>query len=281
MRLTPRDHDRSNAGLEYIYPVVSRRAGGVSIGINLNTNNACNWRCAYCQVPGLTFGNPPDTDLERLEVELVGLLEDVLEGDFMEQCVPAEARRLNDLAFSGNGEPTSSPQFAEAVALVGRVLERFELAGELKTVLITNGSLIHQERVQLGLRRLAPLRGEVWYKLDSATSAGQQRVNSNRAGPERARSNLVLAASLCPTWIQTMVMDWNGCTLGGAERVAYLELLAGLARAEVPPRGVLLYGLARTSHQPEAPELSPAAPEHLQDLAHAIEELGLAVKVTP
>ena len=281
MRLTPRDHDRSSAGLKYIYPVVSRRAAGVSIGINLNPNNACNWRCVYCQVPGLTFGKPPDTDLEQLERELISMLTDVFEGDFMERCVPAEARRVNDLAFSGNGEPTSSPQFAEAVAVVGRALARFDVPDTLKTVLISNGSLIHQASVQEGLRRLAALNGEVWYKLDSATSSGQQRINSNGAGPERARSNLILAAGLCPTWVQTMVMDWDGCTLAGAEREAYLTLLASLVGEPKPPRGVLLYGLARTSHQPEAADLAATDPRHLQDLAHAIEELGLAVKVTP
>jgi wyosine [tRNA(Phe)-imidazoG37] synthetase (radical SAM superfamily) len=57
-RLTVADHDRGSAGLTYVYPVVSRRAGGVSVGINLNVNNACNWRCIYCQVPGLTRGAP-------------------------------------------------------------------------------------------------------------------------------------------------------------------------------------------------------------------------------
>ncbi|MCZ7653212.1 MAG: hypothetical protein M5R42_01445 [Rhodocyclaceae bacterium] len=33
-------HSRDSAGLTYVYPVVSRRAGGVSIGINPNPNNA-------------------------------------------------------------------------------------------------------------------------------------------------------------------------------------------------------------------------------------------------
>ncbi|MEQ1895487.1 MAG: radical SAM protein, partial [Planctomycetota bacterium] len=36
MTLGPENHDRAAAGLEYVYPVVSRRAGGVSLGINLN-----------------------------------------------------------------------------------------------------------------------------------------------------------------------------------------------------------------------------------------------------
>ncbi|OYZ39127.1 MAG: radical SAM protein, partial [Methylotenera sp. 24-45-7] len=56
--LTTTDHNRDVIGMKYVYPVVSRRAGGVSIGINLNVNNACNWRCIYCNVPDLTRGAP-------------------------------------------------------------------------------------------------------------------------------------------------------------------------------------------------------------------------------
>src|SRR5512143_10825 len=136
--LNTTDHSRDSAGLRYVYPVVSRRAGGVSIGINLNPNDACNWRCIYCQVPGLTRGNAPPIDVPRLESELRGLLTDIVRGDFMTREVPPEARRLNDIAFSGNGEPTSSPQLGEALEAVARV--RAELAPDVSTVLITNGS---------------------------------------------------------------------------------------------------------------------------------------------
>ena len=74
------DHDRDLAGLTYVYPVLSRRAGGVSIGINLNPNNACNWHCAYCQVPDLVRGRAPAIDLARLEAELRGFLADLIHG---------------------------------------------------------------------------------------------------------------------------------------------------------------------------------------------------------
>ena len=113
--LTITDHSRDSAGLTYVYPVVSRRAGGVSVGINLNPNNACNWACVYCQVPGLTRGGPPPVRLELLESELRTFLREVTEGDFMLREVPAEARRLVDVAFSGNGEPTSASGFDGAV----------------------------------------------------------------------------------------------------------------------------------------------------------------------
>ena len=119
--LTAEHHDRDVAGLRYVYPVVSRRAGGVSIGINLNPNNACNWRCIYCQVPNLTRGRAPEIDLTLLESELNSLLEAITAGHLLEQHVATEHRVIKDFAFSGNGEPTSCPQFAEALEVVGRV----------------------------------------------------------------------------------------------------------------------------------------------------------------
>lgn len=69
-KLTVTNHNRNLTGLTYVYPVLSRRAGGLSIGINFNTNNACNWRCIYCQVPELKNGAAPEIDLNLLASEL-------------------------------------------------------------------------------------------------------------------------------------------------------------------------------------------------------------------
>ena len=95
--------------MTYVYPVVSRRAGGVSDGVNLNPNHACNWACVYCQVPDLVRGSAPEIDLAQLEAELRALLGDILHGDFMQTRVPEGAQRLNVIALSVNGEPTSAP----------------------------------------------------------------------------------------------------------------------------------------------------------------------------
>ena len=109
--LTTENHDRDLEGYKYVYPVISRRAGGLSVGINLNTNNACNWRCIYCQVPNLVRGAPPPVSLPDLNFELRSFLQKVLVGNYLREEVPEGMRRLNDIAFSGNGEPTSSPNF--------------------------------------------------------------------------------------------------------------------------------------------------------------------------
>ena len=112
--LSINDHRRDSAGMRYIYPVVSRRAGGVSIGINLNVNNACNWACIYCQVPELKRGGPAKVDLHQLESELHDFLQEAIAGNFLKNNAPDGFQQLVDIAFSGNGEPTSAREFPEA-----------------------------------------------------------------------------------------------------------------------------------------------------------------------
>ena len=280
-RLTAANHDRDAAGFRYVYPVVSRRARGVSIGINLNPNNACNWACIYCQVPGLVRGSAPEIDLRQLEAELRAMLEQVVAGDFMQSSVPEGARRLNDIAFSGNGEPTSAKAFPQAVELAGRVMQDFGLVGRIKLVLITNGSLVDRPHVRAGLERMAALGGEVWFKLDSATAAGMRAINQTRISPEKHYQRLATAARLCPTWLQTCVFALDGSPPSDAEQDAYLALLRRIREERIPLQGVLLYGLARPSMQPQAPRLSALPAAWLEAFAGRIRAAGLAVKVSP
>lgn len=281
MRLSIERHDRDGAGLVYVYPVVSRRSGGLSIGINLNPNNACNFRCVYCQVPGLVLGKAPPIDLALLERELRGFLEEVVRGDFLERSLPVGMRRVCDIAFSGNGEPTSAREFPEAVELVARAMREFDLLPGAKLVLITNGSLVNQERVQRGLALLGELRGELWFKLDSATDAGLLGINSYQGGFERLYANLGIAARLASTWLQTIVFARGGEPPSETERAAYLAALLRMRADALPLAGVLLYGLARPSHQPEAPELERLPAEWLAAFAEEIRARGFEVRVHP
>lgn len=278
--LTAIDHTRDVAGMTYVYPVVSRRAGGVSLGINLNPNNACNWRCIYCQVPGLARGAAPEIDLALLEHELAGFLDELVHGDFMATHVPENARRLNDIALAGNGEPTSAKVFVEVIALIGRVMARFDLVGKIKLVLITNGSLVDKRYVQEGLRQMRALNGEIWFKLDSATREGMRRINHAELGPERVFANLQAAAGRCATWLQTCLFATDGAPPPASELQAYLDFVRRIVAAGVPVQGVLLYGLARPSQQPEAPHLSMLPADWLEAFAEKIRACGLAVKVS-
>ncbi|MDP2882455.1 MAG: radical SAM protein [Azonexus sp.] len=277
--LTTDDHRRDSAGLRYVYPVISRRAGGVSIGINLNPNNACNWACVYCQVDNLTRGGPPPIDLDCLERELAGFLDDALNGDFMQRQVPPEAQRLMDVAFSGNGEPTSAAEFADAVGVVGKVLERFDQKGKLVVRLITNGSLMHRTEVQSGIHHLAEVGGEVWFKMDRATADEVAEINGIPWKMLKTSKNLEICAGLAPTWVQTCWFALDGLAPSAASRAAYCQLLRPLAGKLA---GIHLYGLARPSLQPAAPRLSALPARALLDFAGQVEkETGIRVVVSP
>ena len=276
--LTTADHSRDSAGMRYVYPVVSRRAGGISVGINLNPNNACNWRCVYCQVPDLKRGGPPPIDLALLAAELDAFLRRVASADFLEQAAPAEARRIVDVAFSGNGEPTSAPEFGAALDIVERALAQRNLLGEVKIRLITNGSLADRVRVRAALAKLGRLGGEVWFKVDAVAPAPTFRINGVRLNADTVRRRLRLCGELASTWVQTCVFAWDGAPPAEAEIAAYLDFLASV-KASVA--GVLLYGLARPSMQAEAARLGRLPERWLVELAGKIEKLGLTARVSP
>ncbi len=278
--LSVTDHDRNSANLRYIYPVVSRRSGGVSVGINLNTNNACNWRCIYCQVPDLVKGTAPPVDMALLGNELRNFLNELLHGRFMQERVPEDARRINDIALSGNGEPTSALEFAEVIELVAEIRSELAIPSSVKTVLITNGSLLYRENVQRGLEKLAKISGEIWFKLDRASEEGMKRINDTKATMEKVRENLILATRLCPTWLQTCWFALDDIAPSKQDEDDYLALISGLLRDGHRLQGVLLYGLARPSQQPEAARLSSLPEPDMQAFAKRIASLGLPVRVS-
>ena len=275
--LSIKDHNRFQEGFEYVYPVVSRRAGGLSLGINLNTNNACNWRCIYCQVPDLIRGAPPPVDLDALEEELSVFLSQILIGSYLEDQVPKGQRRLNDIAFSGNGEPTSAPNFADAVKTIYGVRVRANVPEVVKTVLITNGSLMHQHKVMKGVKNLAGINGEVWFKIDRATVEGAQLINDTKINKSRIMSNLEASAKACPTWIQTCLFKLDGLHPADSDLDAYVQLIGEAVARGIPFKGILLYGLARQSHQPESARLSKLDDGWLNAFAHRLRELGVTV----
>lgn len=281
-QLTTTNHARDIAGLKYIYPVISRRAGGLSIGVNFNTNNACNWRCIYCQVPNLQRGTAPELDFALLEEELTFFLHSVTQGNFFDQFnVPVEQRIIKDIAISGNGEPTSLKPFAKVVRLIGEIATRFNVFQNSKFVLISNGSLLHQPDVQAGLHELAHYNGELWFKLDSATAEGRSLINNAKQSQERLLENLRIAAELCNTKLQTCMLHFKDKAWSAREKKMYLDFLAELLKQRIKIKQVMLYSIARQSFQPEAAELNPADAEEMEAFAADIKALGYDVSVNP
>jgi len=280
-KLTTTNHCSDIVGLKYVYPVISRRMGGLSIGINFNTNNACNWRCIYCQVPGLKAGAAPEMDFKLLEDELRFFLDDVLNGDFYQRFqVDEDKRVIKDIAIAGNGEPTSLKEFARAIELIGKIATEAGVFPGSNYVLITNGSLVHQAKVQAGLKILNSYGGEVWFKLDSATEEGRALINNTAQSCKASVKNLMLSATLCTTKLQTCLVDYDKQGLSDKEKQAYLDLLRDIKKSGCNLQGVMLYTMARPSLQPEAPLLAPLALEVLNTFADEIRVLGFDVAVS-
>jgi wyosine [tRNA(Phe)-imidazoG37] synthetase (radical SAM superfamily) len=279
--LSFQNHNRDVMGLVHVYPVVSRRAEGVSIGINLNTNNACNWACVYCQVPNLKRGAAPPIDLDLLKSELDFMLQEVLDGRFMETYVAPGLRRLNDIAFSGNGEPTSSKAFEAAVQIAIDALKAHGLAETVKLVVITNGSHAAEPAVQRAFKAMSTVRGEVWFKVDRGRPEDILRINKIHLTLDQVLKRLLAAATACPTWVQTCMVSWDGQPPSDAETDAWLALLEEALDRGAALQGVLLYSLARPSLQPEASRIGALPLQWLEALGKRVEALGLPAKVTP
>jgi wyosine [tRNA(Phe)-imidazoG37] synthetase (radical SAM superfamily) len=278
--LTTTNHDRDIAGLKYIYPVLSRRAGGLSIGINFNTNNACNWRCIYCQVPGLSKGAAPTLDLQLLEDEFRFFLNDVQHGDFYQRFqIDDDNRVIKDIAISGNGEPTSLKDFATAINLIGDIASKAGVLPDSNFVLITNGSLIHQQKVREGLVALQSYGGEVWFKFDSATKKGRALYNQTTQSVKSSLENLKISSSLCTTKLQTCFFDYAGQGLCEQEKQAYIDAL-NILKTTTDINKIMLYTLARTSMQPESERLAALPSDVLNLFANDIRKLGFKVTVS-
>ena len=275
--LSIHDHSRELSGLKYIYSVISRRAGGLSIGVNLNVNNACNWQCIYCEIPNLTRGSPPPIELDVLEDELRFFLHEIIHGDYMEKNVAIEDRHLKDIAFSGNGEPTSAEEFPQVILIVKKILEEFNLLHKIKIRLITNGSLMHKESVLEGIQVLAKMNGEVWFKVDAALEENSKVINQVNIKPQQALDRLKRCSEICPTFVQTCIFTIDNKEPNNKEIDAYIKLIDS---AKKSIKGVHLYGIARPSMQPEAYRLGRVNINVLENIADQLHNNGIESTVS-
>jgi len=275
--LSSHHHSRELSGLKYIYSVISRRAGGLSIGVNLNVNNACNWQCIYCEIPNLTRGSPPPIELDVLEDELRFFLHEIIHGDYMEKNVAIEDRHLKDIAFSGNGEPTSAEEFPQVILIVKKILEEFNLLHKIKIRLITNGSLMHKESVLEGIQVLAKMNGEVWFKVDAALEENSKVINQVNIKPQQAIDRLKRCSEICPTFVQTCIFTIDNKEPNNKEIDAYIKLIDS---AKKSIKGVHLYGIARPSMQPEAYRLGRVNINVLENIADQLHNNGIESTVS-
>ena len=267
------NHDRRIFKSKYIYPVVSRRADGLSIGVNLNTNSACNWQCIYCEVPNLKRGKPEPIDLALLKEELIYWLNQVINKDFLDKHTEP-GTLLRDIAFSGNGEPTAAKEFGAAVKIVMEQIHSFQLESKVTIRLITNGSYLDHSSTQKAWNQLENFNREIWFKIDAIDSIESKRINQINISKKSVVSNLKSSIKISPTIIQTCVLKINNELPSMQAINHYIEFLKPF---ENSLKAIHLYSLARPTEQQTSNFIERLSYDELQSVADNIKQLNIPV----
>jgi len=245
------DHSRLWGGNLYVYPVISRRAAGLSIGVNLSPSQKCNFHCVYCQVNRPNAAGPVGVDLGTLIRELNAMLDMVASGELWASpplaAVPAEIRRINDIAFSGDGEPTACRNFPHMVQVVADAKARHKLA-DVKIVVISNASRFHTQVFRRALPILEANNGEIWAKLDAGSSERFTRIHRTSVPFKNVLANIESLARAMPIVIQSCFFRLDG--LGPTE--TEIELYVARLRHVLEVGGRLKYVQAYTIARPPA-----------------------------
>ncbi len=265
-----RRHEWRWADNLFVYAVVSRRSRGVSVGINLNPGKECNFDCIYCQVDRSV---PPVTrkvDLERLAGELDRVLAAERDGTLYDAMpfalLPADSRGVRDIAFSGDGEPTTFGRFADAVAIAADARRRFAL-DSTKLVLITDSAYLEKPSVRDALRVMDANNGEVWAKLDAGTEEYFRFIDRPNVSLKTVLDNLLEAGRVRPIVIQTLWLRLNGVAPPAAEIEAYCDRLNDLLHAGAQLKALQLHTIARP---PTEAFVSPLSDEELDAIAATV-----------
>lgn len=239
-------HPRSFEASRFVYPVLSRRSNGISIGVNINPDKVCNFNCVYCQVNRSESVEKRFVELDALERELNETVQAVTSGRLFEESkfsqTPEPLRRLNDIALSGDGEPTIYTNFEQVVKACADVRRRYKLA-DVKLVLITNASLLH--RVQRGLALMHENNGEIWAKLDAGTEDYYKTVSRSAVPFDRILNNITTTAQSHPIVIQSLFMKVQGQLPSPDQIQAYCDRLNEITSAGGQIKLVQIHTVAR------------------------------------
>jgi wyosine [tRNA(Phe)-imidazoG37] synthetase (radical SAM superfamily) len=231
-----RKHPRVWENFKYVYPVLSRRSHGISIGINVNPDKVCNFDCIYCQVDRTIPATVTKFDFTVAEQEL----REILKVDFAQHppfdSVPKDKLRINDIALSGDAEPTTLKNFSATIEMIARV----KPAG-VKIVLITDAGGLDRPDVKRGLEIMDANEGEVWAKLDAGTEAYFRLINRTKIPFSKILRNIKMTAKTRPVVIQSLFLKMKGAGPSPDEIAVYCQRLRDIGNIKL----VQVYTLAR------------------------------------
>ncbi len=278
LRCAHSDHSRQWQNFTYIYPVISRRSRGLSIGVNLSTNKLCNFNCVYCSVDRSTPTSPNDTtNLAQLTTELDRMLNLVTTNDIWLDpafsSIPTSHRRLNDIAFSGNGEPTISPHFEKTAHIVTQLKAKHNLT-DTKIIIITNATRLNDPAIARSLTHLDSHNLEIWAKLDAGSDSYYRQINQATIPYTQIIDNILACGQTHSITIQTLLMQIHNCPIPNPEFDAYIGQLESLLAQNCRITTIQLYTTARKTAQPYVtPLTNPQLDTFAQRLRDRIPQL--------
>jgi wyosine [tRNA(Phe)-imidazoG37] synthetase (radical SAM superfamily) len=176
-----------------------------------------------------------------------------------------ENREINNITFSGNGEPTLHPQFEELVDITRQLKEEYCLGAKLG--ILSNSSTINIEKVH---RALTKLDFRIM-KLDVGDLETLRKINQ----PCRAVDYEAILSglkSLEKVTLQTMFVDGTIRNIGDQEVSEWIEKVG-----EIQPMKAQIYSLHRP---PAASSLREVPVEKLEEIAARTEKAtGVPVEV--
>jgi len=276
------DHTRHFSDFTFVYPVISRRSRGLSIGVNLNPDKVCNFDCIYCEVDRRIPGAVTGVDLRQMKDELTAMVRFARDGGLAKEPkfdeVPWLTREVKDIAFSGDGEPTMINNFADCVEAVVDV-KQAEGLESTRIVLITDAAGLDKGDVKRGLEVMARNNGEIWGKLDAGTEEYFKLVNRTNVKFERILNNLLETSKVRPIIIQSLFFKVHDEAMSEAELEAYCGRLRDITDGGGQIREVHLYTVARPTPETYATKLEAIELEQMADMIR--ERAQLAVSVFP
>jgi Fe-S oxidoreductases len=261
-------------GNRFVYCVISQRAGGLSVGINMNPDKRCNFDCVYCEVDRTLPGGPPRVPVGIMLGELEALLKVVLGGERTEREEIPTGLPFREVALSGDGEPTLAPNFREIVEAVAGLRAR-RIFPFFKIVLITNGTGLHLPEVRAGLEILT-VRDEIWVKLDVGSQECLERINRTRFPLEAILANICELGRRRPVVIQSLFPLVDGRGPDDSEIATYVRCLDDLRRRGTRISLVQVY----SAHRPALNAPCGHLPlRELSRIAREVRAIGLPAEV--
>ncbi|PCI29188.1 MAG: hypothetical protein COB67_04650 [SAR324 cluster bacterium] len=264
-------HERLSQYQRLTYPVISRRSGGLSLGVNLNPDKACNFNCVYCQVDRKKEIEAPLMIVEKLQAELEEWLQQIQDNNNSYR-----GHQLKDISIAGDGEPTTVKELPEILESMIRLKQQYHL-DTCKLVLFSNGTQIDREDLRAIWPQFFKHNGEVWFKLDYWDEASLKRINRTKSSFDQLLKNLIQLGREYPLVLQSCFFSWKGQAFSPEQYQPYLDLIQRLTQEGVQIKLIQAYTLARVPAESHATPWSNEDMDHLQRMLE--ERLSVPIEI--